>query len=102
LPIQSEPFTFAISDPHCIWNEGVFGVNSDRGELVVKRYGKGDFQDLAIDFRATIAGISALIYGTSAIEELVQNQSITDLNSETYQLLEKWFTPCVIYNPFKF
>ncbi|PZO43871.1 MAG: hypothetical protein DCF19_04380 [Pseudanabaena frigida] len=102
LPIQCDPFTFAISDPHCIWNEGVFGVNSDRGELVVKRYGKGDFQDLAINFRATIAGISALIYGTSAIEELVQNQSITDLNSETYQLLEKWFTPCVIYNPFKF
>lgn len=102
LPMDCEPFIFAISDPFCIWNEGVFGVNSDRGRLTVKRYGNGDFQDLAIDFRTTIAGISALIYGTSAIEELVQKQLITDLNADTYQLLEKWFTPCVIYNPFKF
>lgn len=107
LPMQCAPFTFALRDPHCIWNEGAFGVNvaskdCDLGKLTVKRYGNGDFQDLAIDFHATIAGISALVYGTYAIAELVHKEWITDMNSETYDLLEKWFTPCVIYNPFKF
>ena len=103
LPIECEPFTFMLSDPHCIWNEGVFGVSSNnRGQITVKRYGNGDFQDLAIDFRATIEGISALIYGTYAIAELVQKQWITEINPSIYELLEKWFTPCVIYNPFNF
>lgn len=108
LEIECEPFTFALRDRHCIWNEGVFGVSSiakkesDRRKLTVKRYGNGDFQDIAIDFRATIAGISALIYGTYAIGELVQKQWITEINLETHKLLEKWFTPCVIYNPFRF
>ena len=102
LPIDCEPFTFALSDPHCNWNEGIFGVSSHRGQLVVKRYGNGDFQNLAIDFRATIVGISALIYGTQAIAELVHRQWITDINSDTYELLENSFIPCVIYNPFRF
>ena len=103
LPIECEPFTFMLSDPHCIWNEGVFGVSSNnRGQIIVKRYGNGDFQDLAIDFRATIEGMSALIYGTYAIAEIVQKQWISEINPATHELLEKWFTPCVIYNPFNF
>ncbi len=103
LPIECEPFTFMLSDPYCIWNEGVFGVShNNRGQITVKRYGNGDFQDLKIDFRTTIEGISALIYGTYAIAELVQKQWITEINPSTYELLEKWFTPCVIYNPFNF
>lgn len=102
LPINCEAFTFALSDPHCSWNEGVFGISSNHGQLAVKRYGNGDFQYLAIDFRATIAGISALIYGTQAIAELVHKQWITEINPDAYQLLENSFTPCVIYNPFKF
>ena len=101
LPIACEPFTFALNDPHCSWNEGVFRVNGDRGSLTVKRY-NGDFPDLAIDFRATIAGISALIYGTHGIDELIHKQWITDINPITYEVLENAFTPCVIYNPFKF
>jgi len=69
--------------------------------LTVKRY-NGDVQNIAIDFHATIAGISALLYGTYAIAELVHKQWITNLNPVTYALLENAFTPCVIYNPFKF
>jgi predicted acetyltransferase len=102
LPIASEPFTFALSDPYCNWNDGVFGVNGDRGQLTVKRYSNGDIADLAIDFKATIAGISALIYGTQAIDELVHQQWITEITPETCERLEKCFTPCLIYNPFKF
>ncbi len=101
LPIACEPFTFALSDPQCSWNESVFRVDGDRGSLTVKRY-NGDVQNMAIDFHATIAGISALIYGTCAIGELVHKQWITNLNPVTYELLENAFTPCVIYNPFKF
>ncbi len=101
LPITCEPFTFAISDPQCSWNESIFRVDGDRGSLTAKRY-NGDVQNMAIDFHATIAGISALIYGTGAIAELVHKQWITNLNPVTYELLENAFTPCVIYNPFKF
>jgi predicted acetyltransferase len=107
LSINCESFTFSLSDPHCIWNEGVFGVNvsekkEHRGKLTVKRYGIGDFPDLAINFRATIAGISALVYGTQAINELVYQQWITDIKPEVRQQLEAYFQPCLIYNPFKF
>jgi predicted acetyltransferase len=111
LSTNGEPsnfgFTFSLSDPHCIWNEGVFGVSvsdkkEDRGKLTVKRYGIGDFPDLAIDFRATIAGISALVYGTQAIDELIYQEWITDIKPEVSQQLEAYFQPCLIYNPFKF
>lgn len=102
LPIACEPFTFAISDPHCHWNDGVFGVHSDRGSLSVKRYGNGEVWDLAIDFCATIAGISALIYGTQSIAESIHKQWITEISAKTRERLEKCFTPCLIYNPFKF
>ena len=100
-------FTFSLNDPHCIWNEGVFGVSvsdkkENRGNLTVKRYGIGDFPDLAIDFRATVAGISALVYGTQAIDELIYQQWITDIKLEVRQQLEAYFQPCLIYNPFKF
>lgn len=101
LPIACEPFTFALSDSYCSWNEGIFRVDGDRGSLTVKRY-NGDLQNIAIDFRATISGISALIYGTHGIHELVHKQWITDINPATYELLENSFTSCVIYNPFKF
>jgi predicted acetyltransferase len=102
LPIACEPFTFALSDPDCHWNDGIFGVNGDRSQLTVKRYGNGDIGNLAIDFHVTIAGMSALIYGTQAISELVQKQWITEITLETCDRLEKCFTPCLIYNPFKF
>ena len=102
LPIACEPFTFALSDPHCHWNEGVFGVNGDHGQLLVKRYSNGEAEDLEIDFHATIMGISALVYGTHEIEELVHKKWITKIHPSTLELLTQWFTPCVIYNPFKF
>lgn len=101
LPITCEPFTFALNDPHCSWNDGVFRVDGDRGSLTVKRY-NGDYPNLAIDFRTTIAGISALMYGTHSLDELVHKRWITDLNPATSKFLENSFTPCVIYNPFKF
>jgi predicted acetyltransferase len=111
LSTNGEPsnfgFTFFLSDPHCIWNQGVFGVSVSEkkeslGKLTVKRYGIGDFPDLAIDFRATIAGISALVYGTQAIDELIYQEWITDIKPEVSQQLEAYFQPCLIYNPFKF
>jgi|694.fasta_scaffold108924_3 predicted acetyltransferase len=111
LSTNGEPsnfgFTFSLSDPHCIWNEGVFGVSvsekkEDRGKLTVKRYGIGDFPNLAIDFRATIVGISALVYGTQGINELLAQQWITDIKPEVSEQIETYFPPCLIYNPFKF
>lgn len=101
LAVTCEPFTFALSDPYCHWNDGIFGISGERGQLTVKRYG-GDTSNLAIDFHTTIAGISALIYGTHAIAELVHKQWLTQINTATCERLEKCFTPCVIYNPFKF
>jgi len=101
LPIFCEAFTFALRDPDCHWNEGIFRVNGDRGSLTVKRY-NGDLSNLAIDFSATIAGISALIYGTQSVSELIHKQWITAINDDTYTQLEQCFTPCLIYNPFKF
>ncbi len=102
LPITCEPFTFALSDPHCHWNEGVFGVNGDHGQLLVKRYSNNEIEGLDIDFHATIMGLSALVYGTHAIEELIHRQWITKIHPSTRELLSQWFTPCLIYNPFKF
>jgi predicted acetyltransferase len=101
LPISCPPFTFALHDRDCHWNEGIFSVNGDRGSLSVKRC-SGDLSKLAIDFSATIAGISALIYGTHPIAELVHRQWITKISDRTYQILEAAFTPCLIYNPFRF
>lgn len=104
LPLDCEPLTFAISDSHCHWNEGIFTISSDRSfapQIAIKRH-NGEQFDGAIDFYTTIAGISALIYGTAAIEQLMHKQWITEINPATRQKLEKCFMPCLIYNPFKF
>jgi predicted acetyltransferase len=101
LAVTCESFTFALSDPYCHWNDGVFGISGERGQLTVKRHGS-DIANLEIDFHVTIAGISALIYGTHAIAELVHKQWLTQINAATCERLEKCFIPCVIYNPFKF
>ncbi|PZU98368.1 MAG: hypothetical protein DCE90_04445 [Pseudanabaena sp.] len=102
LPIACDRFTFALSDPDCSWNEGIFGVNGDRGQLSVRRIVNDDLPSSAISFRATVAGISALVYGTQAIDELVYKGMITNISGDTCKRLQESFTPCLIYNPFKF
>ncbi len=103
LEIACEPFTFAVTDPHCSWNDGIFQISSAQNypQITVKRC-NGDLTNVAIDFHTTIAGISALIYGTEAIDQLVHKQWITEISAVTRQKLEKCFMPCLIYNPFKF
>ncbi|OIP78090.1 MAG: hypothetical protein AUK48_02425 [Oscillatoriales cyanobacterium CG2_30_44_21] len=102
LPIACDRFTFALSDPDCSWNEGIFGVNGDRGQLSVRRIVNDDLPNSAINFRATVAGISALVYGTQAIDELVYKGMLTNISEDTCKQLQESFTPCLIYNPFKF
>ncbi|MDX2255987.1 MAG: GNAT family N-acetyltransferase [Pseudanabaenaceae cyanobacterium bins.39] len=102
LPITCPTLNIAITDPHCHWNEGLFSVNGDRGQLTVKRHTNEELKDLAIDFSATIAGISALIYGTQPPSELIHQQQITNIRQEIRDRLEQSFVPCPIYNPFKF
>lgn len=103
LPLDCEPLTFAVTDPHCHWNEGIFTISSDphHSQITVKRHNGEQFHG-EIDFHATIAGISALVYGTEAIEQLEHKQWITEINSATRQKLKKCLMPCLIYNPFKF
>ena len=102
LPIACDRFTFALSDPYCSWNEGIFGVNGDRGQLNVRRIVNDDLPSSAINFRATVTGISALVYGTMAIDELVYKGMLTNINVDICKRLQESFTPCMIYNPFKF
>jgi predicted acetyltransferase len=105
LPITCSTITIAISDPHCHWNEGIFSINGDRGQLTVKRHNNEDIKTIAIDFSTTITGISALIYGTQSPAELIHQHQITNINPNNPQIshqLEQIFPPCSIYNPFKF
>ncbi|MFW9799560.1 MAG: enhanced intracellular survival protein Eis [Candidatus Thorarchaeota archaeon] len=67
LPAQeSGEATFQVEDPMCDWNNQTYHLEAKNGRLAVKSLGESK-----ADTVLAIEGVSALVYGTMTLEELV-------------------------------
>jgi predicted acetyltransferase len=98
LPSQKDGvINIQIYDPNCNWNSGIFTLESENHILNIKRN-----PHVKPDFKCTIAGISALVYGTLSLSELEYRNWLEVINEAVRSLLESWFPPLPLYNTWKF
>lgn len=102
-----ELFTVAISDQFCKWNNGIFTIQNEDDKLRAFRHQS----QLATqpEMKATIEGISALVYGTISVEEIEYRQwlefsgGVTEGRKANIKAaLQEWFPVLPIYNSISF
>ena len=98
-PVEGE-VTFVISDDYCDWNNGTFSVSSVQGKLEIARHAGTEI--VQPDIKATIKGISALVYGTLSLEEIAYKKWLEVLNPNVANILEQWFPVLPLYNTFRY
>jgi predicted acetyltransferase len=94
-PVEGE-LIFALKDSHCPWNSRLYHVISDGKQLQVETTSKTPSLTL------TIEGVSALVYGTNTLDVLEFQGWVKELDSSTRNLLDAWFPPLLLYNPYTF
>ncbi|MFW9832161.1 MAG: sterol carrier protein domain-containing protein, partial [Candidatus Thorarchaeota archaeon] len=94
-PIGGE-LTFTLSDSQCGWNNGTYLIQADSGKLSITTTKRAAKIEMAIQ------GLSALVYGTNAIDEIEYQGWIKGLDSQRRKLLQNWFPPIYLYNPYNF
>ncbi len=98
LPSQKDGvINILIDDPNCNWNSGIFTLESENHILNIKCN-----PHVKPDFKCTIQGISALVYGTLSLSELEYRYWLEVINEAERSLLESWFPPLPLYNTWKF
>ncbi|MFW9911869.1 MAG: enhanced intracellular survival protein Eis [Candidatus Thorarchaeota archaeon] len=84
LPATNDgQLTFRVTDPLCEWNSQTFWVDASGGNMKVEPIG-----DAETDTTLTIEGISALLYGTLNVSDLVPYSWIS---GNVPSLLSDWF-----------
>lgn len=94
-PLEGE-FTFTLKDTHCSWNDGTYVLRSDGERLQIEP------TSMTPTLKLTIEGLSALIYGTNTTDTLEFQGWIKGLDDQTRMLLQHWFPPVLLYNPYEF
>jgi predicted acetyltransferase len=90
--------TLAVSDQFCEWNNGCYEIRAEAGRLRCDRLA----DQSEADVNATIEGISALVYGTLPLAELIHKGWVKVNNPEVGDRLAAWFPPLPLYNTFRF
>ena len=97
LPTSVEgDLLFTLKDPHCTWNSRLYHLHSDGEQLHVKTTSKTPAVTL------TIEGASALVYGTNSLDALEYQGWVKGLDASTRSLLNQWFPPLLLYNPYNY
>jgi predicted acetyltransferase len=94
-PVEGD-LIFALKDPHCTWNSRLYHLHSDGEHLHVETTSNTPAVTL------TIEGASALVYGTNSLEALEYQGWVKGLDASTRSLLNQWFPPILLYNPYTY
>lgn len=86
-------FTFQYKDPHCPWVEGTYELVGKDGRLYCHRIHQNATTSL------TTQGLSALIFGTLSVEELLHLGWGSHISTREQTILKVWFPPCLLFNP---
>jgi len=85
-----------VRDEQCAWNHGVYRATARDGRLAATR------EAGAPELELTIEGLTALVYGAFALEEIAFRGWVTGLDDECRHLLAQWFPPTPLFNPYYF
>ena len=94
-PVEGD-LIFALKDPHCSWNSRLYHIHSDGERLQVDATSNTPAVTLSIE------GASALVYGTNSLEALEYQGWVKGLDKTTRTLLNQWFPPLLLYNPYTY
>ena len=104
---KKEKVTVAISDQFCEWNNSMFTIQNEDNRLRAFRHQSQSATHPEV--KATIEGISALVYGIISLEEIEYRQwlEFSDEVTEERKLnikiaIQEWFPVLPIYNPIGF
>jgi len=75
-----------VTDPECPWNEQAYDLSEENGFLQITA-NRRKVKPLSI----TIQGLSALLYGTLPVSEIVNFGWITEADPSTLEILQRWF-----------
>ncbi|MEM7132945.1 MAG: GNAT family N-acetyltransferase [Chloroflexota bacterium] len=93
---SGQQFKFSVEDGSCPWVGGTFALTELGGVLAAQRIeGKATH---GIIPTMTIEGITALVYGTLPVREIVYRGWIREANEEQTILLEGWFPAQPLFN----
>ncbi|AFY73782.1 putative acetyltransferase [Synechococcus sp. PCC 7502] len=98
LPVHDHgAINIQIDDSPQDWHSHVFSIEAVNYLLNVKPSSL-----VKPEFKFTIQGISALVYGTMSLAELEYRNWLEVVNHDKRSLLESWFPPLALYNTWKF
>lgn len=88
--------SLSLEDEYAPWNSGTYTLSATNGTLSAER-SKSD-----TPITISVQGISALVYGTLPLAEIIHRGWVSGLDSRTTALLESWFPPQPIYMTYGF
>ena len=84
--------TFAVTDEICPWVGGKFTLSKNNGVLSAQR------ADKSTTIHMTIEGVTALVYGTLPVNEIVYRGWIRGASEGEVVLMEAWFPEQSVFN----
>lgn len=92
---QNGRFSFTYTDPYCPWVDGSYEIVAENGRLHATKATNATAS-------LTVEGLSALLFGTHSIEEVLHLGWASHVDDKQQQLLASWFPPLPVFNPNKF
>jgi hypothetical protein len=87
MPFEEGSISIQIDDSDCQWNNGVWNFSSTGGHLEVKNH-------TVPDCRMSVQGLTGLIYGVYAPEE-INLRGWGEIDEQSGQILQKMFPPAI-------
>ena len=84
--------TFAVIDEICPWVGGTFILTENDGVLSAQRV------DESTTLTMTIDGLTALVYGTLSVSEIIYRGWVTGASETEIGLMEEWFPEQSVFN----
>ncbi|MBN1550864.1 GNAT family N-acetyltransferase [bacterium] len=87
---------FSLEDAFCPWNNGSYRIRETGGILNIERCSK------LTQNRFTIKGLSALVYGTLSMGEIIHRRWADAPDRNDRNILTQWFPVLPVYSTFYF
>ena len=89
---------FKVTDELCNWNSGNYKLAVKDGKTQMKRSGMNIPADVTCDIR----GLTALLYGSLEIEEIIDRGWMETKTEDVRIKLQEWFPTLLLFNTFQF
>jgi predicted acetyltransferase len=99
IPVSSTgSFIMEVRDEMCTWNNGKYALKAKNGSLDISQCDDSVEADLSGD----IKGITALLYGSANLSEIIDKGWLEVADLSTINVLQDWFPEQILFNTFFF